>query len=749
VTEAIASAAEMPVSSNLYEIAHDDGTSYVVTGDEHAMHLVTLRFCGPDAQLATRASADGRTHTIFFKGVFDPRTGREHEYLARTYRAIEDNADSSCDSFGDEVTPPTLVRNTFAEIQEAMMALWEAEAASDPHSLAARAPKHGSLVDMPVKLLYDHPTWWQDNNSSTQLFRAVNQAKEAAVTAVVPGPGHIVQDSFSHAAKQHAAVESKSAHINPLLVLRDDAGHISYRPVVAGDVVNVVICLPTHPLEGACAATVDGSDADATFVHLEQLLIANHIPLNEAGGLVITEINPLVAGDNAAEKNDAASVADLWLVLQELGASKIISCGTQTNYRWKESVERVEGVENVLHDGCSTTFSFRSAGEKDAALLARDVQVLRAPHPCLGVTLNVVEEALQSIYQLPARQTTKIASIVKLPESEAARFCPFAVDGNARYTLANGVLTHNTRGYQSPEVVTDQLYGCEADIWSFGVVVYELLHGVRPWKDWTRLQQAGQAVQQQQQNGDKGAAAAAAGGAAAANGVGIDSPIAAGSPNPAGSPPPVNSPLANEEKTSDQASASAGASSAVRSMRSIHISSKLDAVTGDFLMRILCVDKKKRLGCGGGLPGPPIGVANPPHLIGWEEVKAHPWFRDMNWEKLARKELASPITPDLTRANCTADADLADQLLDRKPRDIPPEQQTHFRGWKFRTEVARPDPAAHNPHGSHHGNGHGKAVPAASANVSGPGASVRSAASANGVIVQEKQTSSQERKHNT
>jgi len=71
-----------------------------------------------------------------------------------------------------------------------------------------------------------------------------------------------------------------------------------------------------------------------------------------------------------------------------------------------------------------------------------------------------------------------------------------------------------TRGYQSPEVITDQLYGCEADIFSFGVTVYELLHGVRPWKDWTRLQQqAGQAVQQQQQqqaNGgaDKGAAPA-------------------------------------------------------------------------------------------------------------------------------------------------------------------------------------------------------------------------------------------------
>jgi len=323
-----------------------------------------------------------------------------------------------------------------------------------------------------------------------------------------------------------------------------------------------------------------------------------------------------------------------------------------------------------------------------------------------------------------------------------------------------------TRGYQSPEVITDQLYGCEADIFSFGVTVYELLHGVRPWKDWTRLQQqAGQAVQQQQQQQANGGADKGAAAAAAANGAGADGALAAGSPNPAGSPPPgagigglgVNG-AGGEEKTSGDAS---GSGAAVRNMRSIHISSKLDAVTADFLTRILAVDKKKRLGCGGGLPGPPLGPANPPHLTGWEEVKAHPWFRDMDWEKLARKELAPPITPDLTRANCTADADLADQLLDRKPRDIPVEQQAHFRGWKFRTEISRPDPAGHNSAaaaaaasasgvagGSGVTRGAGGANGAGGGGGSGPGHHPHQA-SANGVIVQEKQTPSQERKHHS
>lgn len=205
-----------------------------------------------------------------------------------------------------------------------------------------------------------------------------------------------------------------------------------------------------------------------------------------------------------------------------------------------------------------------------------------------------------------------------------------------------------TRGYQSPEVITDQWYGCEVDIWSFGVTVYELLHGVRPWKDWTRLQAAGQQVQQQNGNG--------------AEDGGRESPAKDRA----------------EEKASGERGAAAAANAesqkdtAVRNMRQIHISSKLDAVTADFLTRILSVDKKKRLGCG---PG------------GWAEVKAHAWFKDVDWEKIARKEVQPPITPDLTRANCTADADLADQLLDRKPREIPFDQQQHFRGWKFHTEL--------------------------------------------------------------
>jgi hypothetical protein len=45
-------------------------------------------------------------------------------------------------------------------------------------------------------------------------------------------------------------------------------------------------------------------------------------------------------------------------------------------------------------------------------------------------------------------------------------------------------------------------------------------------------------------------------------------------------------------------------------------------------------------------------------LTGWQEIKAHPWFAPIDWDKLAAKKVTPPITPDPNKANCTSTADL-------------------------------------------------------------------------------------------
>ena len=35
--------------------------------------------------------------------------------------------------------------------------------------------------------------------------------------------------------------------------------------------------------------------------------------------------------------------------------------------------------------------------------------------------------------------------------------------------------------YMSPEGYRENLYGPKTDVWAFGVVLYELLHGTTPW----------------------------------------------------------------------------------------------------------------------------------------------------------------------------------------------------------------------------------------------------------------------------
>lgn len=95
-----------------------------------------------------------------------------------------------------------------------------------------------------------------------------------------------------------------------------------------------------------------------------------------------------------------------------------------------------------------------------------------------------------------------------------------------------------------------------------------------------------------------------------------------------------------------------------------------------FIKAILVVDPRKRLGCG---------------LHGWDEVKRHPWFKTIQWSEVAAKRAKPPFQPDLEHANCSNQADLADQLIDKKPEPIPPELQKHFIGFDWNIELNKPD----------------------------------------------------------
>ncbi len=179
-----------------------------------------------------------------------------------------------------------------------------------------------------------------------------------------------------------------------------------------------------------------------------------------------------------------------------------------------------------------------------------------------------------------------------------------------------------TRGYQSVEVVNDEWYGCEADMWSYGVTVYELLHGGRPFKDWTQIQN------------DKGNGA----GQGQFEGREEDEE---GNPRPSG-------------------------------RGEFHISSRFGPEVHSFLRGLLTLDIQNRLGCG---------------PRGWDEIKEHPFFNGLDWNRMYAKQIPAPVKIDLDIAHCTPDADLADQLLDHKPRNIPQEQQRHFEGWNYHTDL--------------------------------------------------------------
>lgn len=138
----------------------------------------------------------------------------------------------------------------------------------------------------------------------------------------------------------------------------------------------------------------------------------------------------------------------------------------------------------------------------------------------------------------------------------------------------------------APEIIRDKNYGYSVDWYSFGLVLYEMLTGINPFK------------------------------------TGQD--------------------LSLVEKMNEILN------------KEIPIPKKLSVEARDFLKQILKKDPAQRLGCRAG---------------GVEELKAHPFFRSIDWDELYNKEITPPYVPQTQQA---ADVAFVDpEFLAETPEETP------------------------------------------------------------------------------
>ena len=220
-----------------------------------------------------------------------------------------------------------------------------------------------------------------------------------------------------------------------------------------------------------------------------------------------------------------------------------------------------------------------------------------------------------------------------------------------------------TRGYMAPETMGVRGYGLSVDYFSLGVMLYELLHGVRPWKNIdTSMAMMGlegeidplAAVRNHKRDAEKELEEAARGLGAKKESVTAQHKREDNN--------------SEEEEEEDKPDV-------------IRFSSRLTEDAKSLLLSLLEFNPNKRLGC----LSEQQSMRTP--QLGWTYVKAHPWFANIEWAAMEGCIVSAPFTPDITHANCTPDADLADQLLDKKPKRIREDEQKVFAGWSWNTTV--------------------------------------------------------------
>jgi len=73
-----------------------------------------------------------------------------------------------------------------------------------------------------------------------------------------------------------------------------------------------------------------------------------------------------------------------------------------------------------------------------------------------------------------------------------------------------------------------------------------------------------------------------------------------------------------------------------------------------FLVSLLDRDPRRRLGCKSAEEG-------------FDEIKAHPWLRSIDWDALEAKQVPPPFVPDSKKANFDASHELEELLLEDNP----------------------------------------------------------------------------------
>jgi len=143
-----------------------------------------------------------------------------------------------------------------------------------------------------------------------------------------------------------------------------------------------------------------------------------------------------------------------------------------------------------------------------------------------------------------------------------------------------------TPEYLAPEIIRDKNYGYSVDWYSFGLVLYEMLTGVNPFK------------------------------------TGED--------------------LSLVEKMNEILN------------KEIPLPKRLSVEARDFLKQVLKKKPEERIGC---------------RRQGVEELKAHPFFRNIDWEALYLKEVVPPFVPSVSQASDVSNMDPA--FLAETPAETP------------------------------------------------------------------------------